>query len=66
MNINYDIIRKLIGVQGIDTVYSNVNNGIFEVFAKSIFDFAVCPHCRHITYIVHDKRCQPYKHLHSY
>jgi hypothetical protein len=36
MNTNYDIIRKLIGLQGIEIVYSNVNNGIFEVFATSI------------------------------
>lgn len=63
MNTNYDIIRKLIGLQGIKIVYSNVNNGIFKVFASSMFDLAVCPHCGRITYTVHDKRCQPYNHL---
>jgi transposase len=61
--INYNFIQNLIGLQGIDVVYSHVNNGIFEVFATSSFDFAVCPHCGHIAYTVHDKRCQPYKHL---
>ncbi|SNT17804.1 Transposase [Anaerovirgula multivorans] len=50
MNTNYDIIRNLIGLQGLEIIYTNVNNGIFEVFAKSAFDFAKCPHCRHITY----------------
>ncbi|WP_157910308.1 transposase family protein [Petroclostridium xylanilyticum] len=63
MNTNYDIIRKLIGLQGIEVIYSNVNNDIFEVFAISAFDFAVCPHCGRITYTVHDKRYQAYKHL---
>lgn len=63
MNTNYDIIRKLIGLQGIKIIYSNVNNGIFEVFASSMFDFAVCPHCGRITYTVHDKRHQSYNHL---
>lgn len=63
MNTNYDIIRKLIGLQGIEIIYSNVNNGTFEVFATSAFDFAKCPHCGHITYTVHDKRYQSYKHL---
>ncbi|SHK25935.1 ISL3 family transposase [Paramaledivibacter caminithermalis] len=63
MTINYDFIRNLIGLQGIEVVYSNVNNGIFEVFATSIFDFATCPNCGHITYTVHDRRFQPYKHL---
>lgn len=52
MNFNYNIIQKLIGLQGVEVTYSNVNNGTFEVFATSIFDFAVCPHCGHITYSV--------------
>lgn len=63
MNINYNIIRNLIGLQGLEIIYTNVNNGIFEVFAKSAFDFAKCPYCGHITYAVHDKRYQSYKHL---
>lgn len=63
MSTNYDIIRKLIGLQGIEIVYSNVNNGIFEVFATSMFDYAVCSHCGYITYTVDDKRYQSYKHL---
>ena len=63
MNINYDIIRKLIGLQGIEVIYFEVNNGIFEVFATSAFDYAVCPRCGNVTYTVHDKRYQSYKHL---
>ncbi|SNT22897.1 Transposase [Anaerovirgula multivorans] len=63
MNTNYDIIRNLIGLQGLEIIYSNVNNGIFEVFAKSEFDFAKCPHCGNISYTVHDRRYQSYKHL---
>lgn len=63
MTINYDFIRNSIGLQGIDVVYSNVNNGIFQVFATSIFNFAVCPYCGMITYTVHDKRYGSYKHL---
>lgn len=63
MNTDYDIILKLIGLQEIEIVYCNVNNGIFEVFATSMRDYAVCPHCGRITYNVHDKRCQLYNHL---
>ncbi|ABR47720.1 transposase, IS204/IS1001/IS1096/IS1165 family protein [Alkaliphilus metalliredigens QYMF] len=63
MNTNYDIIRNLIGLQGLEIIFTNVNNGIFEVFAKSAFDFAKCPQCGNVTYIVHDRRHQSYRHL---
>lgn len=63
MHINYNFIQNLIGLQGIKVVYSHVNNGIFKIFATSLFDFAVCPNCGRITYAVHDRRSQPYKHL---
>ncbi|KXG73658.1 transposase family protein [Thermotalea metallivorans] len=63
MNANYNIMQKLVGLQGIEVICSNVNNGIFEVFAISAFDFAACPHCGGITDTVHDKRYQAYKHL---
>lgn len=60
---NYDFIKKHIGLQGIEIIYTNVNNGIFQVYAESTYDFAVCPRCGHITQDVHDSRCQPIKHL---
>ncbi|SHK19526.1 helix-turn-helix domain-containing protein [Paramaledivibacter caminithermalis] len=63
MTINYDFIRNLIGLQGIKVVYSNVNNGIFKVFATSVFNIAICLDCGRITYTVHDKKFQAYKRL---
>ncbi|MCR4436866.1 MAG: ISL3 family transposase [Clostridiales bacterium] len=60
---NYDFIEKHISLQGIEVLYTNVNNGIFQVFASSAHNFAVCPRCRRITQNVHDRRWQPLKHL---
>ncbi len=59
----YRVFAFRIELQGIEVVYSNVNNGIFRVFAKFIFDFAICLDCGHLTYTVHDRRFQSYKHL---
>jgi transposase len=63
LKINYDFIENMIGLQGIKIVSTNVNNDIFQVFATSVHDFAVCPCCKRITQTVHDSRCQAIKHL---
>lgn len=63
MKNNYDFIEKMIGLQGVEIISTNVNNGIFQVFATSIHNFAVCPRCKRITQDVHDSRCQAIRHL---
>ncbi|SNT12695.1 hypothetical protein SAMN05446037_104233 [Anaerovirgula multivorans] len=50
MNIDNNIIPNLIGLQGLEIIYTNVNNGTFEVFAKSAFNFTKCPHCGYHLY----------------
>ena len=59
----YDFIRKLLGLQEIEIISANVNNGIFQVFASSSHSFAICPRCKKITQEVHDSRWQTIKHL---
>jgi len=63
LKTNYDFIKNMIGLQGIEIISTNVNNGIFQVFATSSYDFAVCPRCKRITQEVHDSRWQSIKHL---
>lgn len=63
MNNNYDFILTMIGIQGIEIISTDVNNGIFEMFAASTKDFAICPRCRRIIQKQHDSRYQPIKHL---
>jgi len=53
----------MLGLQGIEVIHTNVNNGIFIVYAKPVFNYAVCPKCGKITDIVHDVRVQCYDHL---
>jgi transposase len=60
---NKDFIRKFIGLQGIEIISTNVNNGVFQVFAVSLYNFAICPRCGRITQEIHDTRWQPIKHL---
>jgi transposase len=56
-------IQKLIGLQGIEVLYSNVNNDTFEVFAKSSASCVICPRCGNTTHKIHDRRYQEYTHL---
>lgn len=63
MNCNYDFIENLIGIQGIEVLYTNVNVSTYQVFATSTHNFAVCPRCKLITQNVHDRRFQHYRHL---
>lgn len=60
---NYDFIKNMIGLQGIEVTSTNVNNGVFQVFATSSYNFAICPRCKCLTQEVHDSRCQAVKHL---
>ena len=55
MNTNYDIIQKLIGLQGIKIIYSNVNNGIFKVlkYQHNCVDNARKHIQNHIGYSLH-------------
>ena len=55
---NYDFTQKYIGLQGLDIISTNENNGIFQVTAKSSQKFAVCPRCKKITQDIHDSRWQ--------
>ena len=63
MKTNYDFIKNMIGLQGIEIISTNVNNGIFQVLATSSYSFAMCPKCKRITQEVHDSRWQTIKHL---
>ncbi|HHV45640.1 MAG TPA: ISL3 family transposase [Tissierellia bacterium] len=63
MKTNYDFIKNMIGLQGVEIISTNVNNGIFQVFATSSYNFAICPRCKRITQEVHDSRWQSVKHL---
>lgn len=60
---NYDFIKNMIGLQGIEVTSTNVNNGVFQELAASSYSFAVCPRCKSLTQVVHDSRCQAIKHL---
>lgn len=63
MNNIIDFTTKMLGLQGIEVIHTNVNNGIFIVFAKPVFNYVVCPKCGKTTNIVHDIRVQCYDHL---
>jgi len=63
LKTNYNFIKNMIGLQGIEVTSTNVNNGVFQVFATSIYDFAVCPRCNCLSQEVHDHRCQVIRHL---
>jgi len=63
MNNVIDFTTKLLGLQGIEVIHTDVNFGIFTVFAKSVLSHAVCPKCGKITEKVHDIRVQCYDHL---
>lgn len=63
MKTIYDFIKKMIGLQGIEIISTNVNNGIFQIFASSSYSFAICPKCKKVTQEIHDSRWQPIKHL---
>lgn len=63
MQINNNFIEKLLDLQDINIVYSDVNNGIFNIFVTSSNDFVHCPRCGQITNKIHDRRYQDYEHL---
>lgn len=56
MKTNYDFIKNMIGLQGIEIISTNVNNGIFQVLATSSHSFAICPRCKRLTQEIHDSR----------
>jgi len=53
----------MLGLQGIEVIQTNVNSGIFTVFAKPVHISGVCPKCGKYTDTVHDVRVQCYEHL---
>lgn len=63
MNNVFDFTSKMFGIQGLEVIYTKVNNGIFSVFAKLTHVGAVCPKCGSYTTVVHDVRVQCYEHL---
>lgn len=63
MQINNNFIKKLLDLQGLDIVYFNANNGIFNIFVRSNNNSIHCPRCGNLTDKVHDRRYQSYEHL---
>lgn len=63
MQLDIKFIQNNIGLQDINIVYASTSGDKFEVFAKSAFNYAICPKCGAITQKVHDRRYQSYEHL---
>jgi transposase len=63
LNNILDFTTKMLGFQGIEVVHTNVNSGIFYIFAKPSHILGICPECGKIVETVHDVRVQYYKHL---
>ncbi|MDK2798884.1 MAG: transposase [Clostridiales bacterium] len=58
-----DFTTKLLGLQGIEVIHTDVNSGTLIVFAKPISSSAPCPDCGKVTDRIHDIRVQCYDHL---
>lgn len=63
MNNILDFTSKMLGIQGIEVIHTNVNNEIYTVFAKLKHLGAIYPKCNRLTTIVHDIRVQCHEHL---
>lgn len=63
MNNVLDFTSKMLGLQGIEVIHTNVNNGIYTVCAKPSHIGAICPKCGKFSTTVHDVRVQCYEHL---
>lgn len=63
MNNVIDFTTKLIGLQGIEVIHTDVSFGILTVFVKPILNYAVCPKCGKTTEKIHATRVQCYNHL---
>ena len=56
MNNVIDFTSKMLGLQGIEVIHTNVNIGIYTVYAKPTHIGAICPKCGSFTTVVHDVR----------
>lgn len=63
MNNILDFTSKMLGIQGLEVIHTNVNNDIFTVFAKPTHIGAICSKCNRLTTVVHDVRVQCFEHL---
>lgn len=63
MNNVIDFTTKMLGLQGIEVIHTDVNIGIFTVFARPVLSYTVCPKCGKTTDNIHDIRVQCYEHL---
>ena len=63
MNNIIDFTTKLLGLQGIEVVHTDVNNGKLVVYAKPVAGYGTCPKCGKKTDKTHDVRVQCYDHL---
>ena len=63
MNNVLDFTTKMLGLQGIEVIYTYVNNGIFTVCAIPSAISGICPKCGSTTETIHDVRVQDYMHL---
>lgn len=63
MNNVIDFTTKLLGLQDIEVIHTNVNSGIFTVSVKPSRNFGIYPKCGKITETIHDVRLQCYTHL---
>ena len=58
MNNVLDFTSKMLGVQGIEVIHTNVNNGIFTIYAIPSDISRICPKCSGTTKTIHDARVQ--------
>lgn len=63
MNNILDFTSKMLGIQGLEVIHTNVNSGTYTVFAKPTHIGAICPKCGRFTNVIHDVRVQCYGHL---
>jgi transposase len=63
MNNVIDFTTKMLGLQGIEAIHTDVSFGILTVYVKPILSHAVCPKCGKTTEKIHDTRVQCYNHL---
>lgn len=63
MNNILDFTTKMLGLQGIEVIHTDVIFDIFTVFAKPVLSYTTCPKCGRVTESIHDIRVQCYDHL---
>lgn len=52
----FKVISKMLGIQGLEVIHTNVNSSIYTVFAKRKHIAAICSNCGRFTNVIHDLR----------